>query len=98
MMSNSLINLYDLALPEIEQLLIGWNQRAYRARQLYRQIYANLVDDPAQMTDLPAALRQRLAAETRLGQIVLARPRVIAFGFGLFRHGEPHRFSSFSTD
>ena len=73
MMSNKLPNLYDLALPEIEQLLGGWNQPAYRARQLYRQIYANLADDPTQMTDLPFALRQRLAAETRLGVLEQVR-------------------------
>src|SRR5262249_52986836 len=65
--------LYDLALPELERLLTGGGQPAYRARQLYRQIYVNLTDDPATMTDLPAALRQRLAAETRMGALELVR-------------------------
>jgi 23S rRNA (adenine2503-C2)-methyltransferase len=73
MMTNERPNLYDLALPEIEQLLGGWNQPAYRARQLYRQIYVNLADAPALMTDLPAALRERLAAETRMGVLELVR-------------------------
>jgi 23S rRNA (adenine2503-C2)-methyltransferase len=73
MMTNERPNLYDLALPEIEQLLGGWNQPAYRARQLYRQIYVNLTDAPALMTDLPAALRERLAAETRMGVLELVR-------------------------
>jgi 23S rRNA (adenine2503-C2)-methyltransferase len=73
MMTNERPNLYDLALPEIEQLLGGWNQPAYRARQLYRQIYVNLTDAPAFMTDLPAALRERLAAETRMGVLELVR-------------------------
>ncbi|HET9221258.1 MAG TPA: 23S rRNA (adenine(2503)-C(2))-methyltransferase RlmN [Roseiflexaceae bacterium] len=82
-MSNKRPNLYDLALPEIEQMLGGWNQPTYRARQLYRQIYANLADDPAQMTDLPAALRQRLAAETRLG--VLEQVRLQTADQGLTR-------------
>src|SRR5262245_54150116 len=73
MMTNERPNLYELALPEIERLLGGWDQPAYRARQLYRQIYVNLADDPAQMTDLPAALRGRLAAETRMGVLELVR-------------------------
>jgi 23S rRNA (adenine2503-C2)-methyltransferase len=70
---NEGLNLYDLALAELERLLAGWGQPAYRARQVYRQLYVNLVDHPSQMTDLPVALRARLAAETRLGVLELAR-------------------------
>jgi 23S rRNA (adenine2503-C2)-methyltransferase len=66
-------NLYDLTLPEIERLLGEWGQPAYRARQIYRQLYVNLAGDPAMMTDLPAALRARLAAETHVGILELAR-------------------------
>jgi 23S rRNA (adenine2503-C2)-methyltransferase len=73
MTTNERPNLYDLALPEIERLLVDWGQPAYRARQLYRQIYANLADDPAMMTDLPAVLRERLAAQTRMGALELVR-------------------------
>lgn len=51
----------------------SWNQPAFRARQLYRQIYVNLMTAPATMTDLPLALRQRLADETRLGNLHLVR-------------------------
>jgi 23S rRNA (adenine2503-C2)-methyltransferase len=73
MMVNEQLNLYDLALPEIEGLLGDWGQPAYRARQLYRQLYVNLADDPALMTDLPALLRERLGAETRVGVLELVR-------------------------
>jgi 23S rRNA (adenine2503-C2)-methyltransferase len=73
MKTNERPNLYDLALPELEQLLSDWGQPAYRARQLYRQTYLNLADDPALMTDLPAALRERLAAETSMGVLELVR-------------------------
>jgi 23S rRNA (adenine2503-C2)-methyltransferase len=66
-------NLYNLTPAEIEQLVSGWGQPAYRARQIYRQIYANLAAEPAAMTDLPLALRERLAAETRMGTLELAR-------------------------
>jgi 23S rRNA (adenine2503-C2)-methyltransferase len=50
-----------------------WGQPAYRARQVYRQIHVNLADDPALMTDLSAALRERLADETRMGALELVR-------------------------
>ena len=72
-MTNERPNLYDLGLPELGQLLSRWGQPAYRARQLYRQIYLNLADHPAGMTDLPAGLRERLAAETRVGVLELVR-------------------------
>lgn len=65
--------LYDLRLPELEQLLHSWGQPAFRARQLYRQLYVNLADQPATMTDLPLALRERLASATTLGALRLER-------------------------
>jgi 23S rRNA (adenine2503-C2)-methyltransferase len=66
-------NLYNLALPELEALLRSWGQPAYRARQIYRQLYVNFADQPAAMTDLPLALRERLGAETSIGTLDLAR-------------------------
>ena len=69
----SIPNLYDLALPDLEMLLHSWGQPAYRARQIYRQLYHQLATDPFAMTDLPLALRERLAAETRIGALELAR-------------------------
>ncbi len=62
-------NLYDLSLAELERLLTGWGQPAYRARQIFRQLYVNLAGSPAGMTDLPLALRERLVAETRAGTL-----------------------------
>src|SRR5262245_26248340 len=73
MMTGDPINLYDLTLPEIERMVAAWGQPAYRARQIYRQIYVNLAERPAAMTDIPLALRERLAAETRMGSLALAR-------------------------
>ena len=72
-MTTDILNLYDLTLPDLEALLHSWSQPAYRARQIYRQLYSNLVADPMAMTDLPLALRERLAAETRIGTLQLAR-------------------------
>ncbi|MDW8213814.1 MAG: radical SAM protein [Roseiflexaceae bacterium] len=62
----TLPNLYDLSLADMESLLADWGQPAYRARQIFRQLYVNLVDTPLAMTDLPLTLRERLVAETRL--------------------------------
>ncbi len=66
-------SLYDMTLPELEALLRAWGEPPFRARQLYRQLYVNLAADPAAMSDLPAALRERLRAETRLGSLRLER-------------------------
>src|SRR5215212_498849 len=59
------INLYNLSQIELGELLASWKEPAFRARQLYRQLYVNLAPDVDSMTDLPAVLRARLKAETR---------------------------------
>jgi 23S rRNA (adenine2503-C2)-methyltransferase len=62
-------DLYDLSLAQLTDLLAGWGEPAFRARQLYRQLYVHLAADFASMTDLSKALRERLAAETRIGSL-----------------------------
>jgi len=87
-MPSPLPSLYNLTLPELEALMREWGQPPFRARQIYRQLYVNLVDDPAAMTDLPAALRERLRAETTFGSLSLARVRAADDGLtrkALFR-------------
>jgi 23S rRNA (adenine2503-C2)-methyltransferase len=64
-------NLYDLDLAALEDLLQSWNQPAYRARQIFRQLYVNLAPSATTMTDLPQTLRTRLAEETRIGALEL---------------------------
>jgi 23S rRNA (adenine2503-C2)-methyltransferase len=66
-------DLYNLTQQELEALMREWGQPAFRAKQIYRQLYVNLAADPASMTDLPAALRERLAAEARPGTLTLER-------------------------
>ncbi len=63
------MNLLDASPADIASLLAGWGEPAFRAKQIYRQLYVNLAATPAAMTDLPAALRERLAAETTLGSL-----------------------------
>jgi 23S rRNA (adenine2503-C2)-methyltransferase len=80
--------LYNFTLPELEDLLRGWGEPAFRAKQIYRQLYVKLADDPATMTDLPAALRDRLGSEARLGSLALDRVQVADDGLtrkALFR-------------
>ncbi len=72
-MTTDMLNLYDITLPDLEALLDSWGQPVYRARQIYRQLYIQLVADPLAMTDLPLALRERLAAETQIGTLQLVR-------------------------
>jgi 23S rRNA (adenine2503-C2)-methyltransferase len=66
-------NIYDYTLPELEALVKEWGQPAYRARQIYKQLYVNASAGPEQMSDLPQALRERLAAELQMGGMRLVR-------------------------
>jgi 23S rRNA (adenine2503-C2)-methyltransferase len=67
------LNLYDLTLPQLSELMQSWSQPAFRAKQIYTQLYRNLAPSFDAMTDLPAALRERLKAETRLGVLKLSQ-------------------------
>lgn len=67
------INIYDLTLPQLADLMKSWGQPAFRAKQIYMQLYRNLAPSFEAMTDLPAALRERLATETRLGVLQLVQ-------------------------
>ena len=60
------VSLLDLSRPHLADLLAGWNQPRYRADQVWEWLYKKLAADPTEMTNLPKALRERLAAETRV--------------------------------
>ncbi|MCO6452959.1 MAG: 23S rRNA (adenine(2503)-C(2))-methyltransferase RlmN [Caldilineales bacterium] len=49
----------------------SWDQPAYRGDQLYSWLHKDLATNPEQMTNLPKALRTRLAAETTLNPLQL---------------------------
>ena len=57
---------------ELEALLREEGFEPFRARQLYRWIFKRGVTDPHAMTDLPKALRDRMA-----GRFALGTPRVV---------------------
>jgi 23S rRNA (adenine2503-C2)-methyltransferase len=72
-MNTTPLALYDATLADLEGLMHDWGQPAYRARQIYHQLYIGFATDPLAMTDLPLVLRQRLSAETQLGKLRLLR-------------------------
>ena len=49
---------------ELIDLLSKWGEPTYRARQVWEWIYKKYATHPGQMTNLPAALRNRLAMDT----------------------------------
>ncbi|GAB2918853.1 23S rRNA (adenine(2503)-C(2))-methyltransferase RlmN [Micromonospora polyrhachis] len=54
-------HLADLDLPGRQALVKELGEPAFRAKQMSTHYFGRLVRDPAQMTDLPAATRDRLA-------------------------------------
>lgn len=48
---------------EWEEVLSAWNEKPFRAKQIFRWIHERGVFDPQQMTDLSKGLRQRLSDE-----------------------------------
>jgi len=60
---------------EWTRAIAGLGGRAFHARQVFRWIQARSVLDPAQMTDLPLALRDKLAAQGLPATIAVADER-----------------------
>ncbi|MFC8850342.1 MULTISPECIES: 23S rRNA (adenine(2503)-C(2))-methyltransferase RlmN [unclassified Micromonospora] len=56
-------HLADLDLPARQALVTELGEPAFRAKQMSTHYFGRLVRDPASMTDLPAATRDRLAGE-----------------------------------
>jgi 23S rRNA (adenine2503-C2)-methyltransferase len=53
--------IYDLDLSTLIDTLQGWNEPAYRAKQIWQGLYHHLYSDPGQFTSLPKSLREKLA-------------------------------------
>lgn len=62
-------SLYDLSFDQLQSLLADWNQPSFRAKQIWDWLYVQLADSFDTMTNLPKALRDRLAAELSLGRL-----------------------------
>jgi len=57
------VELLGQSAEELRALLAGWGEPAYRGAQIYHALYAEQRFDFSAMTNLPAALRERLAGE-----------------------------------
>ncbi|MFQ3567184.1 MAG: 23S rRNA (adenine(2503)-C(2))-methyltransferase RlmN [Aggregatilineales bacterium] len=64
-------DIYGLSLPALEAHLQRWGEPRFRARQIWDWLYERRVDTFEAMTNLPQALRERLASEFRLGVLAL---------------------------
>ena len=72
-MSDAPINLYDRSLAELVDLMAAWGEPAYRARQIYRHLYVQGVQEVAAMTTLSKPLRERLGQACRVGNLKQVR-------------------------
>jgi 23S rRNA (adenine2503-C2)-methyltransferase len=70
--SNKPVNLLGKSPEELREFLQGLGETAYRGAQIYHALYAERRFDFAAMTNLPAALRERLSREA-----AIALPQVV---------------------
>ncbi len=67
------IELLGKSAEELRALAASWGEPAYRGSQIYHALYAERRFDFAQMTNLPAALRDKLSAEASITMPRIAR-------------------------
>jgi len=56
---------YDLDLPTLANLVQGWGEPAFRARQIWQGLYKNFWNHPDEFSNLPKSLREKMAASLR---------------------------------
>lgn len=67
------LGFYDLTLDQLTERMTAWGFPAFRARQVWGWAYRNLALGYDEMTNLPAALRENLAAELPLSTLATVR-------------------------
>jgi 23S rRNA (adenine2503-C2)-methyltransferase len=67
------VNLLGQSAEELRALMQSLGEPAYRGAQIYRALYAERRFDPAKMSNLPLALRERLAREASIALPQIAR-------------------------
>jgi 23S rRNA (adenine2503-C2)-methyltransferase len=63
--AESLRLFYDLTFAELQEAVKAIGEPAFRARQIWQAIYADLIADPAEISTLSRPLRQKLASTFR---------------------------------
>ena len=71
-----MINLYELTQPQLADLVAGWGEPRFRAKQIWTWLYEKRVSTFDAMMNLPKDLRLRLQVETVLGQLQLVTEQV----------------------
>lgn len=63
--TNSLPLIYDFDLPALTELVNGWGEPAFRAKQIWQGLYKNLWDSPDEFSNLPKSLRAKMSENLR---------------------------------
>ncbi len=66
-----MLQLLDLTQSDLRDLMTSWGEPAYRGDQIYTWLHKELATDLAEMTNLPKALRAKLATETAIDPLEL---------------------------
>ena len=66
-MDSRLTDLYGLTKPELHALVESWGFSPDHAAHLWKHLYLGLAGSVEELQDIPARVRARLAAETRIG-------------------------------
>jgi 23S rRNA (adenine2503-C2)-methyltransferase len=72
-------DLKSMTLTEIEDLLRSMGEPSYRAKQVFKWLYRG-IEDFSEMSDLPAALREKLAAECKITTLMIANKQTSSDG------------------
>ncbi len=62
--------IYDLEFAELNELIKGWDQESYRARQVWQGLYRQFWNSSEQFTNIPAHLRSKLGENLQFQAIV----------------------------
>jgi len=74
-------DLYGLTRPELDALVESWGFSADHSARLWRHLYLGLAGSFDQLPGIPARVRSRLAAETRLGALPVSLETESSDGF-----------------
>jgi len=75
-----MINLYELNLEQLTELLAGWGEPRFRAKQVWEWLYDKRVSSFDAMNNLPKGLRAHLEAETVPGTLEVVTEQTSADG------------------
>jgi 23S rRNA (adenine2503-C2)-methyltransferase len=78
------LDLKELTLAELEELVAGWGEPRFRARQLTKWIYKG-VQDFGEMTDISRTFREELEIRARLSTLTLTARQLSKDGTQKFR-------------